>query len=333
MGSPFTDEEKRFLLAEMIKVSKVDVHALVEFVKANRVEQKWYSIQVPTGRNLEQCFQAAESMFGAPISPPSLLRETPSTQQMPSSSSTTALAPHPSLPTVPQPPEAFPTDSSLPPISAVTPGVAVPPNRSSTPQHVPIQPRPPTTINGVPNLASSLSAEPPAKRRRGRPPRPKTLHNRSGAGGTKSLPPLAPLPPSSTASQHLSTPTPIAPLAESSTQRTLSPAYSVSAGANFEGLSAPRGQKRGPPVKDDEQQHSTSEAAASALGAQSMSSTPRPDSTPGPQREWPLQPDEDRSNRLQTLARQATTPPPPSTTQSQQGASPLSAAKATPVRT
>lgn len=294
-------------------------------------------------------------MFGAPISPPSLLRETPSTQQMPSSSSTTALAPHPSLPTVPQPPEAFPTDSSLPPISAVTPGVAVPPNRSSTPQHVPIQPRPPATINGVPNLASSLSAEPPAKRRRGRPPRPKTLHNRSGPGGTKSLPPLAPLPPSSTASQHLSTPTPIAPLAESSTQRTLSPAYSVSTGANFEGLSAPRGQKRGPPVKDDEQQHvcahprfipplgdtapltplskSTSEAAASALGAQSMSSTPRPDSTPGPQREWPLQPDEDRSNRLQTLARQATPPPPPSTTQSQQEASPLSAAKATPLRT
>ncbi|CAI4211506.1 unnamed protein product [Parascedosporium putredinis] len=69
MGSPFTDEEKRFLLAEMIKVSKVDIHALVEFVKSNRVEQEWLKMQVPNAPTLTSANHLIEGHSTEPSMP------------------------------------------------------------------------------------------------------------------------------------------------------------------------------------------------------------------------------------------------------------------------
>ncbi|PKS11933.1 hypothetical protein jhhlp_001228 [Lomentospora prolificans] len=328
MGSPFTDEEKRFLLAEMIKVSKVDIHALVEFVQTNRVEQRWYLMQVPTGRNLEQCFQAAESMFGAPIPTPSLAREFPSTQPLPPASSPLARAPPTALSSATHPSESHPIDSPLSALSTTAAGIVGAPHRSSTPQHVPIKPRPATT-NGVPTISPSVPAEPPAKRRRGRPPRPKNIpYTRPGHGGTKTLPTLAPLPPSTGATSQQVT-TPVAQTTESSSQRTVSPVYSVSAGSGAESIAASRGRKRGPPGSDETAQpKSLPEMSASTEDIPPISKL----DTPGARHQWPLQLDEDRGNRLQTPTQQ-TAAPTPGTTQAQQGPSPLSTARATPVKT
>ncbi|KAI2615469.1 hypothetical protein GGR54DRAFT_290824 [Hypoxylon sp. NC1633] len=72
MDTTFSEDEKRFVLGEMIKVSTIDVSSLVEFIKAHRVEPRWMSMQLPVGRNMNQCFGAVENMFQAKFSPPNL---------------------------------------------------------------------------------------------------------------------------------------------------------------------------------------------------------------------------------------------------------------------
>ncbi|KAJ4264906.1 hypothetical protein NW762_005149 [Fusarium torreyae] len=58
----FNDQEKRHLLAEIIKNSQLDIKTLEMFVKSNYIEPNWMQMQLPTGRNMAQCIQAAYSL-------------------------------------------------------------------------------------------------------------------------------------------------------------------------------------------------------------------------------------------------------------------------------
>ncbi|KAL7823470.1 hypothetical protein V8C26DRAFT_120172 [Trichoderma gracile] len=66
MATTFSLEEKRFVLAEMIKCSTVDIERLARFVESNVLDPKWITMQIPSGRNLEQCMQVADSLSTAP---------------------------------------------------------------------------------------------------------------------------------------------------------------------------------------------------------------------------------------------------------------------------
>lgn len=66
MAASFSLEEKRFVLAEMIKCSTVDIERLARFVESNVLDPKWMTMQIPTGRNLEQCMQVANLLSTAP---------------------------------------------------------------------------------------------------------------------------------------------------------------------------------------------------------------------------------------------------------------------------
>ncbi|KAI0180306.1 hypothetical protein GGR52DRAFT_237771 [Hypoxylon sp. FL1284] len=73
MDTTFSDDEKRFVLGEMIKVSTIDVSTLVDFIRAHQVEPNWMSMQLPGGRNMNQCFGAVENMFQTKLPPPNLI--------------------------------------------------------------------------------------------------------------------------------------------------------------------------------------------------------------------------------------------------------------------
>ncbi|OTB07201.1 hypothetical protein M426DRAFT_318228 [Hypoxylon sp. CI-4A] len=49
MDTTFSDDEKRFVLGEIVKVSTIDVSVLVEFIKAHHVEPNWMAMQLPSG--------------------------------------------------------------------------------------------------------------------------------------------------------------------------------------------------------------------------------------------------------------------------------------------
>ncbi|KAI2639905.1 hypothetical protein GGS26DRAFT_292106 [Hypomontagnella submonticulosa] len=72
MDTTFSDDEKRFVLGEMIKVSTMDVSTLVEFIKNHHVEPNWMLMQLPGGRNMNQCIGAVENMFQTKYPPPNL---------------------------------------------------------------------------------------------------------------------------------------------------------------------------------------------------------------------------------------------------------------------
>ncbi|KAI1330375.1 hypothetical protein F5Y16DRAFT_15979 [Xylariaceae sp. FL0255] len=72
MDTSFSDDEKRFVLSEMIKVSSIDIGTLVEFIKFNNVQPNWMFMQLPGGRNMKQCVGAAENMFNMKFPPPNL---------------------------------------------------------------------------------------------------------------------------------------------------------------------------------------------------------------------------------------------------------------------
>lgn len=71
MDPSLTDSERRFVLAEMIKTSQLDIASLANFVRMKQIEPDWMSMQLPNGRNMNQCMQAAEQMA---IPSPSLKR-------------------------------------------------------------------------------------------------------------------------------------------------------------------------------------------------------------------------------------------------------------------
>ncbi|UNI21377.1 hypothetical protein JDV02_007372 [Purpureocillium takamizusanense] len=64
---PLTADEKRFILAEAIKVSPVDVEALAAFVRANNIPADLMHMHLPQGRNMKQCLQLLNQL-GIPSS-------------------------------------------------------------------------------------------------------------------------------------------------------------------------------------------------------------------------------------------------------------------------
>ncbi|KAF5553138.1 hypothetical protein FMEXI_2548 [Fusarium mexicanum] len=58
---PFNDQEKRHLLAEIIKHSQLDVQFLENLVR--HIEPNWMQMQLPNGRNMAQCMETAQSMY------------------------------------------------------------------------------------------------------------------------------------------------------------------------------------------------------------------------------------------------------------------------------
>ncbi|KAI0105497.1 hypothetical protein GGR51DRAFT_191015 [Nemania sp. FL0031] len=72
MDTNFSDDEKRFVLGEIIKVSTIDVTTLVEFIKVHKVEPDWMLMQLPGGRNMKQCVGAVDNMFQAKFNPPTV---------------------------------------------------------------------------------------------------------------------------------------------------------------------------------------------------------------------------------------------------------------------
>ncbi|KAJ2970074.1 hypothetical protein NUW58_g9808 [Xylaria curta] len=72
MDTTFSDDEKRFVLGEMIKASTIDVSLLVDFIKTHKVEPEWMLMQLPVGRNMSQCLGAADNMFQVKFQPPNI---------------------------------------------------------------------------------------------------------------------------------------------------------------------------------------------------------------------------------------------------------------------
>ncbi|KAI1754302.1 hypothetical protein F4782DRAFT_528735 [Xylaria castorea] len=63
MDTTFSEDEKRFVLGEIIKVSAINVPTLVDFIKAHKVEPNWMLMQLPGGRNMNQTVGAVDNMF------------------------------------------------------------------------------------------------------------------------------------------------------------------------------------------------------------------------------------------------------------------------------
>ncbi|KUI59562.1 hypothetical protein VP1G_06795 [Cytospora mali] len=72
MMDAFTEDEKRFVLAEYIKASQVGTEQLVEFIKSYNLQADWFSMQLPGGRNMHQCMRAASNMLDIELQFPSL---------------------------------------------------------------------------------------------------------------------------------------------------------------------------------------------------------------------------------------------------------------------
>jgi hypothetical protein len=49
MNPSFSREEKLFVLAEMIKASRIDIDSLIRFINHHNIEPDWMSMQIPLG--------------------------------------------------------------------------------------------------------------------------------------------------------------------------------------------------------------------------------------------------------------------------------------------
>ncbi|KAK4165378.1 hypothetical protein QBC43DRAFT_208858, partial [Cladorrhinum sp. PSN259] len=170
---------QRFVLAEMIKASQMDVGVLVEFIESQKIQPDWLSMQLPGGRNMHQCLRAAETMFKYPMPPPVI-----SPLKRKSFGDISDITDHiPKRQAVASPGEA-------PPHFGVSPAFAAqvnhPPRPNGTPSLPPVQ--------TAPSPATTPWPGPP--RKRGRPP--KSESRQSNWQVTTSYPPISPAPPSST---------------------------------------------------------------------------------------------------------------------------------------
>jgi hypothetical protein len=178
MMEPFNDQEKRHLLAEIIKHSQVNVQVLESLIKSCGVEPNWMQVQLPNGRNMAQCLQTAHDM--------DILQR-----------GTKRKAPGDS-------PENQSSDGILAPnFQELRPDHQLPPG-----SHANIQQ--PSSIPPGPHLQQSLSSELPLppKKKKGRPAY-------AGREVTSQQPfsprPIAPKPPAHTRSDTPSSFRPIAP--------------------------------------------------------------------------------------------------------------------------
>ncbi|KAF4123172.1 hypothetical protein GMORB2_6722 [Geosmithia morbida] len=109
---------QRFVLAEIIKSSRLDVETLAMFVRDNRIEPDWWNMQLPPRRNMNQCVEAADRMGIA-----SSLKRRSSNDYTEHSSKRTATASRPGYPPpVPvQPNYPYTHQPPAPPHGAVLP--------------------------------------------------------------------------------------------------------------------------------------------------------------------------------------------------------------------
>jgi len=63
MSLPFSDYEKRFLLAEIIKASNVAEGKLLQIIMDENIEPNWNEIWVPPARNLRACSEAFQELL------------------------------------------------------------------------------------------------------------------------------------------------------------------------------------------------------------------------------------------------------------------------------
>ncbi|KAK4457927.1 hypothetical protein QBC42DRAFT_30468 [Cladorrhinum samala] len=184
MESSFTDFEKRFVLAEMIKASQMDVGVLVDFIESQKIQPDWLSMQLPGGRNMHQCLRAAEAMFKYPVPPPVF-----SPLKRKSFGDMSDLSDHISKRQAVGSPGEAPLHFGMPP--AFTGQIGMPPRPNGTPTLPPVQTAPAPL---APSPATTPYPGPP--RKRGRPPKSETRQNSWQI--TTSYPPISPAPPSST---------------------------------------------------------------------------------------------------------------------------------------
>ncbi|KAK2004824.1 hypothetical protein LX36DRAFT_235676 [Colletotrichum falcatum] len=245
MAYSFTEEEKRFILAESIKTSNLDVGLLAGFLRTHKVEPDWLKMQLPSGRTMEQCLAVTGQMLQGPMRIPDLKRKS-MTDLVDQPSKRLAVA-SPMEPPAQLPSLASATQNLAPYPPMSVPSVLATPSQPHNPQLANIQPRPTSMESmGVPNGSSTSGQQQPASlppRKRGRPSR---------ADKVRQLRPLLP--------QHL---TPLAPapaprslVAESPTTPAESPAYSLSPGPATEGLNEPARRKRGRPRLSEKTQSS-----------------------------------------------------------------------------
>ncbi|KAG7147908.1 hypothetical protein HYQ46_003233 [Verticillium longisporum] len=171
MDTQFTDDEKRFILSEMIKQSRLDVDILVNLIKGfKEFEPDWLKMPLPHGRTVNQCLEAADAMFQTTVERPNLkrksmgeLQEVPFKRRVLPASLGHSTQPSTLTPAAQLPAQSLLNQSSL----------------SGSAQHVNIRPRPPRTGPPAPGETQLV----PAAKRRGRPSR---------ADKAKSLRPVLP---------------------------------------------------------------------------------------------------------------------------------------------
>ncbi|CAM1502980.1 Fc.00g077560.m01.CDS01 [Cosmosporella sp. VM-42] len=204
MDPSFTDEEKRFVLAEVIKTSHLDVLALADFIKAHDIEPAWFQMQLPLGRNLNQCLQVAQYMG----IPPSSHKRKSSNDHSEQSTKRSAF---------PEQREPSTASAALSP----TPSAAAA-QRALLPRPVP--------PNGVNDLTSQPQTQPPTPpqqpRKRGRPSR----MERAKKLRPPVLPQIAPRPEQGLAPTAPQPTQPTAPYTSSSGALEPTTSYSTSSG-------------------------------------------------------------------------------------------------------
>ncbi|KAH7159929.1 hypothetical protein B0J13DRAFT_116703 [Dactylonectria estremocensis] len=144
MGSRFTDEERRFLLAEMIKANCLEIEVIRRFVKAHVVEPNWMQMQLPLGRNMDQCVQAAHQLGFKHHAWPK--RKMSGDQSEPAAKRI-----------------ALPGNTDP---SAMFAGVP-----STAPTHVAILPRPASNAAEIPSMIAPQAPPPTVPKKKGRPAR------------------------------------------------------------------------------------------------------------------------------------------------------------------
>ncbi|KAF0326494.1 hypothetical protein GQ607_006394 [Colletotrichum asianum] len=243
MAYPFSEEEKRLILAEVIKTSNLDLGHLVDFLKLHKTEPNWLKMQLPPGRTMEQCIQVTEQMFQGPMRIPDLKRkpvgdllDKPS-KRLAVASPMEPPAQLPPLASASQGPSAYANPMSVRSLLPAPTQLQQTPLPNIQPRQMNAGPESGTASNGY-SSPNQPPAAPPPPRKRGRPSRADKARQLR-AMLPQHFTPLAPAPaPRNSAGESPSTP------AESS-------AYSLSPGPASETTGEPPKKKRGRPRSTD----------------------------------------------------------------------------------
>ncbi|KAF4905231.1 hypothetical protein CGCF415_v001171 [Colletotrichum fructicola] len=197
MAYPFSEEEKRLILAEVIKTSNLDLGHLVDFLKLHKTEPNWLKMQLPPGRTMEQCIQVTEQMFQGPMRIPDLKRkpvgdllDKPS-KRLAVASPMEPPAQLPPLASASQGPSAYANPMSVRSLLPAPTQLQQTPLPNIQPRQMNAGPESGTASNGYPSPNQPPAAPPPprpASETTGEPPRKKRGRPRSTEKGVPELP-------------------------------------------------------------------------------------------------------------------------------------------------